>query len=248
MEFSREKLQQILDEVSSYSVELESDPTLPNLGTQYLQRVISECRNYMNRVMHYMQLIKIQEKNTKIRLKAYELDLERKMAEKLSDDVLVRKQPSIEDRKALASTMLADEYSAIATLRSDLLDIEETYKLLKIKYDHLRGTSQDVKTQRSLVKDDAMIRLAGGEGYSKPIINQDKSIPNGMIAPIITDNLNPQDLLDPNKRPEELPVPKDAVHAQMISDFLNSQSSMAATKISERSEEIRSINYEDLIL
>jgi hypothetical protein len=128
--------------------------------------------------MNYMQFIKIQEKNMKIRLTACELDLNRKIAEKLADDVIVRKQPSIEDRKALASTMLVEEYSTIAELRSDLLDVEETYKLLKIKYDHLRGTSQDIKMQRSLVKDDAMLRMAGNEGYSKPQINQDRSIPN----------------------------------------------------------------------
>lgn len=248
MEFDKNKLQLILDEVSQYSVELETDPTLPNLGTSYLQRVISECRNYMNRVMNYMQFIKIQEKNMKIRLKACELDLDRKMAEKLADDVLVRKQPSIEDRKALASTMLADEYSTIAGLRSDLLDVEETFKLLKIKYDHLRGTSQDIKMQRSLVKDDAMLRMAGNEGYSKPQINQDRSVPNGMLAPVIHDNLNPEDILDPAKRPEELPIPKDAVHAQMISDFLNSQSSSAAAKSRDYSDDIKSINYDDIIV
>ena len=245
MEFDRDKLQQILDEVSQYSVELEPDPTLPNLGTQYLQRVLSECRNYMNRVMSYMQLIKIQEKNTKIRLKAAELDIERKIAEKLSDDVLVRKQPSIEDRKALAMTMLSEEYQSIAELKSDLLDIEETSKLLKVKYDHLRGTSQDIKTQRSLVKDDALIRMGGGEGYSRPQINQDRSVPNGMRAPITLDNLNPTDLLDPNKRPEDLPEPKDAIHAQMISEFFASPSVSNHPNVEE--EPIKSISYDDLI-
>lgn len=247
MEFSRDKLQQILDEVSNYSVELEADPTLPHLGTQYLQKVVSECRNYMNRVMHYMQIIKIQEKNVKIKLKAAELDLDRKQAEKLADDSLVRKQPSIEDRKALAMTMLAEEYQYIAELKADLLDIEETSKLLKVKYDHLRGTSQDIKTQRSLVKDDALIRMGGGEGYSKPQINQDRSVPNGMRAPVITDDLNPVDLLDPSRRPEDLPEPKDAVHAQMISDFFASPGVTSVPPSSNEEEPIKSINYDDLI-
>jgi hypothetical protein len=247
-EFNSQKLQSILDEVSQYSVELEPDPTLPNLGNLYLQRVISECRNYMNRVMHYMQMIKIQEKNTKIRLKAFELDLERKIAEKLSDDALVRKQPSIEDRKALAMTMLSEEYESIAILRSNLLDVEETWKLLKVKYDHLRGTSQDIKMQRSLVKDDAMLRLGGQDGYSAPQINQDKSVPNGMRAPVTTDDLNPEDILDPNKRPEELPIPKDAVHARMISDFLTSQSpKVHKESVKVDDEPVRSINYDDLL-
>jgi len=247
-EYSREKLQQVLDEVSSYSVELETDPTLPHLGTQYLQKVVSECRNYMNRVMYYMQIIKIQEKNTKIKLKAAELDIDRKVSEKLADDVLVRKQPSIEDRKALAMTMLSEEYQYMALLKSDLLDIEETSKLLKVKYDHLRGTSQDVKMQRSLVKDDALIRMGGGEGYSRPQINQDRSVPNGMRAPVLTDDLNPIDIMDPNRRPDDLPEPKDTVHAQMISDFFSSPSvtSMLGSSSSEE-EIIKSINYDDLI-
>ena len=247
-DFSGEQLQRILDEVAGYSVELESDPTLPNLGVSYLQRVLSECRNCMNRVMHYMQVVKIQEKNTKLRLKAAELDMERKMAEKLSDDALVRKQPSIEDRKALATTMLSDEYHNIASLKSDLLDIEETSKLLKVKYDHLRGTSQDIKMQRSLVKDDALMRLGGGEGYSGPVTNQDKTVPNGLRAPVKPDDLNPIDLLDPNKRPEDLPIPKDAVHAQMISDFYHSTSQQSSS-ISEKAIEdvIRSVDYSDLL-
>jgi hypothetical protein len=193
-------------------------------------------------------MIKIQEKNTKIRLKAFELDLERKIAEKLSDDALVRKQPSIEDRKALAMTMLSEEYESIAILRSNLLDVEETWKLLKVKYDHLRGTSQDIKMQRSLVKDDAMLRLGGQDGYSAPQINQDKSVPNGMRAPVTTDDLNPEDILDPNKRPEELPIPKDAVHARMISDFLTSQSpKVHKESVKVDDEPVRSINYDDLL-
>lgn len=245
-ELSREKLDQILSEVSEYSVELEADPTLPHLGNAYLQKVVSECRNYMNRVMHYMQMIKFQEKNVRIRLKAIELDIERKTAEKLADDALVRKQPSIEDRKALAMTMLSDEYSGLAETRSELLDIEETWKLLKVKYDHLRGTSQDIKMQRSLVKDDALIRLGGGEGYTKPQINQDRSVPNGMKAPVIVDDLNPTDLLDPSKRPEDLPEPKDAVHAQMISDFFNSQNRVVQDKTTKE-EVVKSVNYEDLL-
>ena len=247
-EFNRSKLASILDEVSQYSVELEPDPTLPNLGNMYLQRVVSECRNFMNRVMHYMQLIKVQEKNYKIRLKAIELDIDRKMAEKLADDALVRKQPSIEDRKALAMTMLSDEYENLAQTRADLLDIEETWKLLKVKYDHLRGTSQDIKMQRSLVKDDAMLRLSGQEGYSKPQINQDKTVPNGMRAPVTADDLNPVDLLDPDKRPEELPTPKDIVHAQMISDFFSSSAKPIQDRPAEKSEEkVASLSYEDLL-
>lgn len=244
--FDKDRLQQILDEVSEYSVDLEPDPTLPHLGTKYLQKVISDCRNYMNRVMHYIQLIKIQEKNTRIQLKASELDLERKMAEKLSDDALVRKQPSIEDRKALAATMLSEENLLIAQLKADLLDIEETAKLIKIKYDHLRGTSQDIKSQRSLVKDDMMARLGGDNGFEKPTVNQDRSVPNGMTAPVTTDDLNPIDILDPNRRAEDLPIPKDSVHAQMIHDFYSGQSSQKFD-LSKPSEEIKSINYTELL-
>ncbi len=223
MSLTPEKMMDMLEEIGGYEVALEADPTQPHLGTKYLQKVLSECRNYMNRVQYYLSQVKMHERQLRTQLKIAESDFDLKIAEKLADDVLVRKQPSIEDRKALAMTMLRDEHTLIANLRMQLTDSEETGKLIKAKYDHLKGTVSDIKMQRSLVRDDAMIRMEGGSGFDRPVINQDRSVPNGMRAPVTRDDLNPTDLLDGAKRPDYMPEPVDAAHAQMIADFFSTR-------------------------
>lgn len=244
-----EKLAEILDEVSQYNVDLEVDPTLPHLGTNYLQKTLSQCRNYMNRVMHYMQLVKMHERQLRISLKTAETDFEFKISEKLADDPIVRKQPSIDDRKALAMTMLKDEHQIIGAVKAELLDVEETSKLLKSKYDHLRGTASDIKMQRNLVKDDMMLRMGGEEGFNKPVINQDRTVPNGLRAPVTTNVIDPKDLLDPSKRPENLPEPVDAVHAKLIADFFGNKGSESKLQNTneEQADPIKSISYDDLL-
>src|SRR5271157_5300473 len=96
--YNKESLDQILIEIAEYQVELKEDPTLPELGTKYLQRILAQCRNYLNRTQYYYQMVKRIERELKVNLKMTELDLEFKIKEKLADDVLVRKEPSIEDR------------------------------------------------------------------------------------------------------------------------------------------------------
>jgi hypothetical protein len=249
-DLSPQKLAEILDEVSGYNVDLEVDPTQPHLGTNYLHKVLSQCRNLMNRTMHYMQVVKIYERQLRISLKTAETDFDFKISEKLADDPIVRKQPSIDDRKALAMTMLKEEHQSIGEIKATLLDVEETSKLIKSKYDHLRGTASDIKMQRNLVKDDVMIRMGGEEGFSKPVVNQDRTVPNGMRAPVISDNLDPRDLLDPSKRPESMPEPVDAIHAKMIADFFNSSpaESIKPVKVDmDPDDSIKSISYDDLL-
>lgn len=251
-----QKIAEILEEVGSFEITLEEDPTQPHLGNAYLQKMVSQCRNMMNRTMHYIQQLKIHERSLRIQLNTAELDFNMKVSEKLADDVLVRKQPSIEDRKALAMTMLREEHETLARIKSELTDIEETTKLLKSKYDHLKGTAADIKMQRSIVKDDAMLRMNGEDGFDKPSINPDRSIPDGMRAPVTFDRLDPKDLLDPNKRPEHIPEPVDSVHAQMIADFFKSSNHgpyTAKPKIKEpenrqeKDEQVKTVSYEDLL-
>lgn len=218
---SKEQLDQIIQEIASYEVNLEEDPTLPHLGTAYLQKSISKCRAYQNRVQYYLQLVKLHEKKIRLDMRHRELDLEFKMKEKLADDALVRKQPSVRDREALAATMLAAEHQVLADLKVELIDIEETVKLIRSKYDQLKQTSNDIRMQRVLVKDDKETQVLGGEGYSRPQSNQRGFVPDGMPAPVVP-KVEPRDLLDPTKRPDDMPEPVDEGHASMMAAFLNS--------------------------
>lgn len=215
-----QKLDQILEEVSEYSVDIEPDPTLPELGFRYLQRVLSQCRNYTNRVTFYLQACMRLEKALKSEIRCVELDLEMKTRSLLADDPQVRQQSSIEDRKALAGTMLKAEHTLLDELRVRLVDVEETVKILKLKHSELLRTSNDIKLQRAIVRDDKLAQLSGEVGYSKPQVNQDRSVPAGMPAPVTSDQLNPTDLLEPGAEPAQFPTPIDNVHARQIAEFL----------------------------
>lgn len=240
----KERLDTILEEISAYQVTLEDDPTLPHLGNKYLQKIVSQCRGYLNRVTYYYQETAREERKLKTELKAAELDLEFKTREKLADDPIVRKQPSISDREALAATMLKDEHDNVAALRVSLMDVQESLKLIKFKHQELNRTSQDIKLQRMIVRDDAVLRMNGQDGYDRPQVNQDRSVPGGLQAPVVNDDLNPTDLLDPNKRPEFIPVPVDNTHAQMLADFY---AKPVETAKYDFEENVKAISYEDLL-
>lgn len=223
MRYDSEQLSAILEEIAAFEVELEDDPTAPHLGTRYLSGRIAVCRKYLNRVVFYVQTIGKQVKELTVETRQTELDLELKLAQKLADDPEVRKQPSIEDRKALALMLLKEEHDRLAKLRIDLLDVTETLKIVRMKHQDLIRTNSDIRSQRQLVKDDIDVQLAGGKGYSKPGARQDGSIPEGMPPPVSPGIIDPKDLLDPARRPDDLPEPVDTMHAQMIADFFGNR-------------------------
>jgi hypothetical protein len=220
MELSKEQLDQMLEEVAGYTVSLEEDPTLPELGTRYLQRVLAQCRNFTNRVQHYLQLAMRAERALLTEIKQAELDFEFKIKEKLADDPLVRQQRAIDDRRALAESLLKVEQENLAGLRVRLIDVQESVKLLKFKYGDLARTSGDIKMQRRMVHDDKVAQMGGDEGYSKPQTGQDRSVPNGMPPAVSAEPLGPKDILDPTRKPEELFEPLDETHANQMSEFL----------------------------
>lgn len=216
---SAEKLESILEEIVGFEVVLEEDPTLPDLGLRYLQSKIAQCRKYLNRVQYYLQVTKRYEKNLKRAAKVYELDLELKLAGLLADDAIVRRQSSIDDRKAVATTMLKQEHEVLSRFRVDIQNLDDTIKLVKSKYDDLRHTNGDIRLQRQLVKDDMAEWGSGEEGYTKPQSREDRTIPGGLPPPVSAEDIDPNDLLDPNKRPEDLPEPKNPSHAKQIAGF-----------------------------
>lgn len=222
MRYTSEQLSSILDEISEFEVELAEDPTLPSLGSKYLNGRIALCRKYLNRVIYYLQTVGKQAKNLSVEVRQMELDLELKTAQKLADDPIVKKQPSIEDRKAVVSSMLKEEHDNLASLKVGMLDVVETLKIIKMKHQDLVRTNADIKSQRQLVKDDADTRLGGGDGYAKPQANQDRTVSDGMPPPVVQGKIDPKDLLDPSKRPEDLPEPVDEMHAQQMADFFSS--------------------------
>ncbi len=231
-------LEKILEEVAGYQIDLETDPTLPTLGARYLNEVLAKCRNFTNRTVHYLQLMKRQERDLRMEMKLAESDLDFKLKEKLADDTLVRAQPSIEDRVALATVALRDEHHVLAQARADLMETEETVKLIKTRLDNLKQTSFDIKLQRQIVKDDREGWGSGEGGYVAPTKNRDRTVADGMPAPV-RPAISPTDLLDPSRRPADLPVPVDSVHAAQIASFFNSSETAGPPEKEEAEEALQ---------
>lgn len=220
----REVLDNIVEEIAGYSIDLAEDPTLPELGSVYIQKTLSVCRNYSNRVLFYLQKVSSSVRCLKRELVQHELDLEFKINEKLADDTVVRRQASIADRKAVAIAMFKTEYETITDLKIKILDTEEILKIIKLKYNDLKQSSNDLKLQRQIIKDDKEAFGSTGEGFSKPGSKQDRSISDGLVQPAINVAKAPEEILNSNIPAESMPEPMDEAHAKLISNFLQEQS------------------------
>lgn len=248
--FSKEKLDEILDEIAGYEVQLVEDPTQPKYGFSYLQKSIAQCRSYLNRVQYYLQKIKKRERDLRIEVKQAELDLDLKMQEKLADDEIVRQQPSEGIKKAVAASMLKEEAQSIVKLKVELLDVQETGKIVKLKYDDLQKTNGDIRLQRQLVKDDKSGQFGGEGGYTPGGADEKGRLSHGMTPAATRERIDPQDLLDPDKRPDDLPTPVSATHAEAMADFFNQNSEPPEERPAEPKEEpeiSNGISYEDLL-
>ncbi len=229
-------IEKMLEESASYSIELPEDPTSPEFGMRYLQKVLAQCRQYLNRVQYYLQITRRYEKNLRARIKLEEMNLELRTHQLLADNVIVRQGPSVDDRKALAAAMMSTEHKSLALLRVAHINVDESIKIIKMKYDDLNRSSMDVKTQRQMVKDELDDLGSGGSGYNRPIRDKDGTVPAGLppaVQPGV--RIDPKDLLDDSRRPDDLPPAKDAVHAQQIVNFF-SRPSMAPVKAPARPE------------
>jgi hypothetical protein len=238
----REVLDSIVEEVAGYSVNLVEDPTLPEYGSAYIQKTLSICRNYSNRVVFYLQKVSSSVRCLRRDLTQRELDLEFKLSEKLADDWIVRKQASIADRKAVAISMFKPEYEAISDLKIKILDTEEILKIIKLKYTDLKQTSNDLRLQRQIIKDDKEAFGGTGEGYMKPSAKQDRSIPDGLVQPAVNVAKAPEEILNPNIPAENIPAPLDETKAKLMSDFLQEQPTP-----SEKSSKDINIFYSNLL-
>lgn len=247
-------LDRVLGEIAAFEVKLEPDPTLPQLGYAYLQERLAVCRNFLNRLTYYIQTVGKIERDLKMEVRRAEMDMELKVMELLADDPVVRAQSAIDDRKAVAASKLPKENRLLGQLRLRLLEVQETMKLVRMKYRDMSQASQDIKLQRQMVKDDKDAWSEGGEGYTRPQTRKDKTVAGG-LPPVVKPRVDPADLLDEKKRPADLPPPVDAVHAAQIADFFEGAPSAPAKAEREASdaprpasrEQTAGLSYEDLL-
>lgn len=210
---SPEKLEQMLEEVISFEVYLETDPTSVEGSTsKYLHERLSSCRSYVNRTLHYLQICKKYEKNLKRMYKLADLDVQFKTSELLSDDPIVKAAPSIKDRMALVHMKTQKEVESRDIIEVESQNLDDVIKLIKSKYDDLKQTNSDIKLQRQIIKDeiDDLLKDRDGEGggFTKPTTDKHGNVEKGMIPAVKAENVNPSDLLDSKSEPEPEPIPK----------------------------------------
>lgn len=214
---------------------------------------MSSCRNYLNRVQYYLGLVRQKERNLKLEVKELELDIDFKSKRLLADDESVRRMPNIRDREAMVIYKLSVEHKNLNEKKLELLDLEETVKIIKHKYDHLRSTNNDIRLQRQMVKEE----LNPFDGsYIPPSVNKDGTVPGGLPPVVTIAKIDPTDLLDPKSRPEDIPEPIDKVHLSQLSAFYNRTSQLINTSKTQNNQDeqklpeiqpTNNINYRSLL-
>jgi len=175
--YTQEQLDEILEEVSGFEVQLEEDPTLPSLGNLYINERLSQCRSYTNRIVYYMQKLQIQIRAVKRELLLAQTDYDMKFSDLLANDESVKQRSSFEDRKALAMTYLHDELSMISELKQNMESFEDVYKIIKMQHQNLVRTNSDIKTQRQIIKEDKQTFMYDGQGSDPRMADGNVSTP-----------------------------------------------------------------------
>lgn len=147
-----ERISAIYDEISSYSIELEADPTV--LGPQYLGSVIAKCRNFLNRTTSVLLEIRREKHMTSNRLAGEKAAFKIESDELLATDDRVRTRPNIKDREAIINVILKERVSTIHSLEDDIRNLDAIESAVKVRHTELVRTDGQIKTQRSLIRDE----------------------------------------------------------------------------------------------
>jgi len=146
------RVSKIYDEIEGFSIELESDPTV--LGPQYLGKVIAQCRNFLNRTTSILLEIRRERHMASNRLSAEKAAFKIESDGLLATDERVRSRPNIRDREAMINVILGERVNRIAELENDLRNLEAIEGAVKVRHTELVRTDGQIKTQRSLIRDE----------------------------------------------------------------------------------------------
>jgi hypothetical protein len=150
--FTTERIEAIYEEILGLTIELSKDPTVE--GTSYLQRVISECRNGLNRTAAILIEISRDKRRVKNELAGAESSYDIREADLLANDPTVMRGPNLADRKARVQTILREEVLVLQGLRGSLRNLEDLERAVRIRHDELVRTDGMIKTQRNLLRDE----------------------------------------------------------------------------------------------
>ena len=143
---------EIYEEIGKFTIKLERDPA--SLGPKYLSDLICVGRNYTNKVSYFLLEIIREKQGLASELTAQEAAYAIESADLLVSDARVRAGVSIEDRKATISVLLRDRSRTINELKAELQNLDYVDKAVRHRHRELKDTMAEIRTQRSLIRDE----------------------------------------------------------------------------------------------
>jgi len=194
-----DRIEQVYTELFSMGIELDSDPTIS--GPRYLNEVVARCRNYMNRVT--MMLLELQRENRALSKAVAGLKLEFKIEfdQLIAENDSIKRLPNIKDRESTANVMLAAKRREIADLELQISDLDTIEKTVRLRHQELVRTSDNIKTQRSLLQTDRNT----GAGYGDESRGDSRDTTASSIDESELDRLLQE--LSPGAAPAPAPAP-----------------------------------------
>lgn len=171
-----DRINQIFDEIGTFNIDLSHDPTV--LGPQYLAKLISTCRNYLNRTATILLSISREKVITENNLEGEKAAYKIASDEMLATDDRIKKLPNIRDRVAMIDTQLTEHAQRITALEQAVRNLNSIEKAVKVRHNELIRTDSQIKTQRSLIRDEIDTKsYMGDENASRPrrgVIDEDE--------------------------------------------------------------------------
>ncbi len=181
-----ERINQIYEELSKYSIELAEDPT--TMGPQYIVRMTSECRNFLNSVTRILLEIHRDRQNTANRLGRLRGVFAIKSDDLLASNADVIRRPNIRDREAAIKVILKEDVAEIVEAEEDLRNLDAIATAVKLCHAELVRTDGQIRTQRSAIQDEIKTKSFYGDENSnnhQPPIDEEEleNLLSGHIPP-----------------------------------------------------------------
>jgi len=146
---NEQRVAEIYDELAKLVVELDPDPV--SRGPAYLLDLISKVRGYLNHVSVYVQEAHRERHNLERRKDALQAAFDVEADRLLAEDGRVKRQPSIDDRKAMINLILTDERREIEQVGRELRSLGHVEKAVRHRQKELESTMSQIRLQRSLI-------------------------------------------------------------------------------------------------
>jgi len=160
------RIEQIYDQISSFTLDLEDDPTA--LGQRYIQQKVAQCRRFLNLTSNIMLEVQREIREASSKLRAAKAAFELASDNLRATDQRVIRLPHVDDRTATINVLLANERDTMLILEREIEDLKIVEKAVKHRYDELKGTNTDIRTQRATLRDELDTGAFYGDETDKP--------------------------------------------------------------------------------